>query len=146
MFNETIVTLRGYVGGTVTARTAGEVPVASFRLGCTPRYLQRKSQEWVDGETQWFTVTAWRALAVNCERSLRRGDAVVVHGKLTQRTYLNKAGVETPSLEVDAMLVGHDLSRGISLFTKTPRPSVPRPEERPTDQEQPANAEDTAAA
>ncbi|MFC4786924.1 single-stranded DNA-binding protein [Nocardioides sp. MAHUQ-72] len=117
--NETIVTLQGWLGNDVTVRLAGDTTVATFRVACTPRRYQRKTDEWVDGDTQWYTVNAWRGLAENCERSLRRGDPVVVHGRLNAQTWTNSAGVEVTSFEVDATLVGHDLGKGVSQFTRT---------------------------
>jgi single-strand DNA-binding protein len=117
--NETFVTLRGWLGGDVKHRQAGETPVAEFRLGVTPRYLDRKLASWVDGETQWFTVTAWRALADHCRDSLRRADPVLVHGRLSQRRYVNTDNVEVTVLEVTATSVGHDLALGTSEFRRT---------------------------
>lgn len=124
--NETTVTLQGWLGTDVVVRQAGDAVVATFRVGCTPRRYQRKTDSWVDGDTQWYTVNAWRGLAENCDRSLRRGDPVVVHGRLNAQTWSNSAGVEVTSFEVDAMLVGHDLSRGFSAFTKTTGGAGPR--------------------
>ncbi len=125
MFNETTVTLQGWVGGDVMLRTAGETVVANFRVACTPRRFSRKTQEWVDGPTQWYTVNAWRALGEHCQHSLNRGDPVVVHGRANSHTYINKAGVEITELEVEATFVGHDLSRGTSAFTRAARPGGP---------------------
>jgi len=121
--NETMVTLQGWLGGDVTVRQAGDATVASFRVACTPRRYQKRTDEWVDAETQWYTVKAWRGLGVNCERSLRRGDPVVVHGRLNAQTWTNSANVEVTSFEVEATLVGHDLARGVSQFTRTPGPA-----------------------
>ena len=120
MLNDTMVTLQGHVGGPVNLRQAGDSPVANLRVACTPRRFQRHSNEWVDGETQWYSVSAWRHLGEHCARSLKSGDPVIVHGRLHTRTYTNKDGVEVTSLEVEALLVGHDLSRGISAFSKRP--------------------------
>ena len=78
--NETYVTLSGWLGGDVTMRDAGGVPVAHFRVASTPRRYVRKSDTWEDGDTQWYSVNAWRALAENCDSSLRRGDPVVLIG------------------------------------------------------------------
>jgi single-strand DNA-binding protein len=122
--NETVVTLQGWLGGAVTLREAGEVRVATFRVACTPRRYQRKSDTWVDGDTQWYTVNAWRALADNCAQSLRRGDPVVVHGRLNAQLWTSSAGVEITSFEVDAAFVGHDLNRGVGQFTRTARPAT----------------------
>jgi single-strand DNA-binding protein len=122
--NETLVTLQGNLGNDVTVRQAGDSKVATMRVACTPRRYQRKTEEWVDGDTQWFTVHAWRALADNVEQSLRRGDPVVVHGRLSAQTWTNSAGMEVTTFEVDATFVGHDLNRGTSSFTRTPRPAA----------------------
>lgn len=119
--NETIVTLQGWLGSDVTVRQAGDVPVAAFRVAATPRRYNRKTGSWEDSPTQWYSVSAWRGLADNCATSLRRGDPVVVHGRLTVSVWVNAQGVEVTSFEVDATLVGHDLSRGTSAFTRTPK-------------------------
>ena len=118
---ETTVTLQGWLGGNVTTRVAGDTVVASFRVACTPRRFQRSTGTWVDGATQWYTVTAWRALAENCQQSLRRGDPVVVHGRLTVTSWAGRDGVEQSTLEIEATHVGHDLGRGTSRFTRTPK-------------------------
>jgi single-strand DNA-binding protein len=123
--NETYVTLRGWLGADVRHRLAGDTPVAEFRLGVTPRWFDSKRSDWVDGTTQWYTVKAWRQLADNCRDSLRRADPVVVHGRLSQSTWV-KDGVERTSLEVTAVSVGHDLSLGTSQFRRV----LPRREER----------------
>jgi single-strand DNA-binding protein len=119
--NETLVTLQGWLGGEVTTRQAGDSVVANFRVATTPRRYQKKSDTWVDGATQWYTVNAWRALAENCGRSLRRGDPVVVHGKLNAQVWTNSAGIEVASFEVEASFVGHDLNRGTSEFSRNVR-------------------------
>lgn len=123
--NHTLVTLQGYVGGPVKLRAAGESVVASFRLGCTPRRYQRGSESWVDdGQTQWFTVNAWRSLGDNCAASLQIGDAVFVSGRMSLHTWVNNDGVEQQSWEVTATAVGHDLNRGTSRFVRPARPEA----------------------
>jgi single-strand DNA-binding protein len=119
--NDSIITLRGYVGADPIVRRVGEVSVANFRLACTPRKLNRSTGEWSDGVTQWFTVSAWRQLGENVGRSLRKGDPVVVHGRLTARSYVNKDGLEVNTFEVEANVVGHDLNRGMTSLSRSPR-------------------------
>ena len=123
--NESMITVRGWLGGDVDLRRAGDVPVASFRLACTPRKFNRRTENWSDGETQWFTVSCWRGLAENCAASLRRADAVVVVGRFEVRSFVNSQGVEVQTFEIDATHVGHDLSRGTSRFVRPPRPDQP---------------------
>ena len=119
--NETLITLQGNLGNDVAVRQAGDSRVATFRVACTPRRYQKKTEEWVDGDTQWYTVNAWRGLAETCEQSLHRGDPVFVHGRLNAQVWTNSAGIEVTTFEVDALVVGHDLGRGTSVFTRTPR-------------------------
>lgn len=121
------IIVRGWLGADVVLREAGGVPVASFRLACTPRKFNRRTEAWSDGETQWYSVSCWRGLAENCAKSLRRGDPVVVHGRLELRPYVNNNDVEVVSFEIDAVHVGHDLSRGTSVFTRAPKVEQPPP-------------------
>jgi single-strand DNA-binding protein len=121
MYNETIVTLQGRVGTDVVLRQAAGATVANFRLACTPRRLNRQTGEWGDGPTQWYSVSTWRTLAEHCAASLHRGDAVIVHGRLDMRSYVNKSGVETLDISVDASSVGHDLTWGTSSYSRVQR-------------------------
>ncbi|QIG42133.1 single-stranded DNA-binding protein [Nocardioides anomalus] len=122
--NETHVTLQGNLGGDVRFHDTAKGAVASFRVGTTPRWPDRTTGAWVDGDTTWYTVTAWRALARNCAASLHKGDPVVVHGRLTGREWSNAQGSGT-TLEVDATFVGHDLNRGTGTFARTgPGPAL----------------------
>lgn len=131
MANDTIVTIQGWIGSTPTLREVAGVPVLGFRIGCTPRHFHRSSGAWVDGTTQWYSVTAWRRLASLAGASLAQGDPVVVHGRLEHRSYVSKAGVETLALEIEAVTIGHDLSRGTAVFTRSREatPAVPAGQE-----------------
>jgi single-strand DNA-binding protein len=121
MINETTVTLQGWLGGEVDLRQAAGVPVARFRVAATPRRRSRDG-EWSDTVTQWYSVSAWRGLGENCAASLRRGDAVVVHGRLVLQTYLTKNGIEAVDMQVEAIAVGPDLSKGTATFRRPSRP------------------------
>jgi single-strand DNA-binding protein len=117
--NESYITVHGYVVATPVVRTVGEHTVANFRIGVTPRKLERSSGEWRDAETQWYSVSAWRALGDNVARSLRKGDPVIVQGRLSARTWVNAQHSEVLAHEIEATVVGHDLRRGFSTFAKT---------------------------
>jgi single-strand DNA-binding protein len=115
---ETFVQMTGYVGGDVNLREAS-VPIADFRLASTPRVY--RDGEWTDGPTTWITVKAFRVLAVNVAGSLRRGDPVIVIGRLRTATW-ERDGQTIERLELDALTVGPDLRRGMSHFHKNARP------------------------
>lgn len=118
--NDTYITFHGYAGSDVRHRAAKEVSVATLRVASTPR-LKREG-EWVDGETTWYSVTAWRTLADHVHRSVHKGDPVIVHGRLRTESWQAQDGTTSTTLHVEATMVGHDLTRGLSHFVKTPRP------------------------
>ena len=146
--NETLISLQGWLGGDVSCREAGDATVASFRVASTPRRYNRKTEQWGNGDTQWYTVNAWRALGEHCATSLRRGDPVVVHGRLNATTWTNSAGLEVTSFEIDAFSVGHDLTRGTSTFTRSPStaPAAPSEQQHEPQQEQEAGEREEVAA
>ena len=125
--NETIVTVVGNVAQEPKMRvTSGGVRVVSFRLASTERRYNRDINSWRDGDTTFYTVSCWRAMAENVFASLRTGQPVVVHGRLRHRSY-EKDGQRRAVLEIEAYALGHDLSRGISTFTKvTPTSAADR--------------------
>jgi single-strand DNA-binding protein len=124
--NDTAITFSGWVGSDVTMDQVGNVPVCTFRVGTTPR-VRRRSGEWVDGETVWQTVKAWRALALNIADSVHKGDAVVVHGKLVADVWHKDDGSISTKYIVVASAIGHDLNRGTSVFAKASRSVVEEP-------------------
>lgn len=117
---DTFVTFQGWVGSEVRHRVVKETSVASFRVGVTPRL--RREGDWVDGETGWYTVTVWRTLADHVRQSIRKGDPVIVSGRLRTETWTPEEGSPSTTMLVDATLVGHDLTRGCSHWWRGDRP------------------------
>ena len=99
---------------------AGPSVVANLRVAVTPRRRARDSDDWVDGETMWFSVSVWRTAAANSVSSLNQGDRVVVKGRLAQRTWRDADGVERPSFDVDAEEVALDISRYPAMSLRRP--------------------------
>lgn len=125
---ETQVTLQGWAGSDVELRETSSGAVANFRLGCTPRYY--RNNEWHNGQTSWFTITMWRGLARNVAQSVRKGDPVVVQGRIRVESWQPGEDQQArTSWSVDAGFVGHDLTRGTSRFSRPARPSFEEPEE-----------------
>lgn len=118
--NETYVTVIGNVASEVRfATTDGGVAVASFRVASTPRRYGQSG--WMDGPTSYVTVKCWRGLAENANRSLAKGQPVVVHGRQTVRPWERDDGRTGTSVDIDADALGHDLRWGTTVFTKTTR-------------------------
>ncbi|WP_228718147.1 single-stranded DNA-binding protein [Kitasatospora acidiphila] len=119
--NETMVTMIGNVASMVQyGQTAGGIPMANFRLASTERRYDRARAEWVDGDTLWVTVLAWRGLASNVVSSLEKGDPVLVSGRLRVREWEDE-GKRRSVVEIDARAIGHDLGRGTSAFRSSVR-------------------------
>lgn len=118
--NETTVTVVGHVATEPTLRsTSGGARVTSFRLASTERRFDKGLSAWRDAHTTFFTVTAWRAMAENVCGSVQKGQPVVVHGRLRDSSYDNRDGQRRTVLEIEAFALGHDLSRGVAVFTKS---------------------------
>ncbi len=123
MLNEAQISLSGYVATQPFTRTVGDgIMNVTMRVGWTPRRRDRVTGEWVDGNTSYVTVVCWRNLAVNVATCMRKGDPVVVKGRLSVRTY-EKDGVTRTVAEVEASAVGHDLTRGVAQYQRV-RPRI----------------------
>ena len=120
MSQDNTITVRGYVTAEpkMRQRTAEQVPVATIRVGSTPRKLNRETGEWQDGETSYYSVTCWRKLAENVHGSLRKGDMVIVRGKVSIRSWLDDQQRVRMEVEIEADSVGHDLAFGWSRFNR----------------------------
>jgi single-strand DNA-binding protein len=108
------------VGNVLTApewrRTAKGTLVTHFRVASTARRLDRETGRWVDGDSLRVRVTCWRRLAEGVGASIALGDPVVVVGRLFTRDWTDADGNARTSYEMEAMAVGHDLSRGKGKF------------------------------
>ncbi|GAA2724854.1 single-stranded DNA-binding protein [Cellulomonas aerilata] len=117
--NDLTVTLVGWVGTEPRHYTgATATPFTSFRMANTRRYFDRAQDAWADGRTEWFTVKVWRQSALNVASSLRKGDPVLVHGRLSTEQWESPEGPRT-SLVLEALAIGPDLTYGRATFART---------------------------
>lgn len=98
--------------------TQDGLPITSFRLASAVTKFDREKNRWVDAETNWFTVTSFRQLAVNTATSVSKGDRVMIIGRLRVRDWDNGERAGT-SVEIEAENIGHDLVWGSSTFVRT---------------------------
>lgn len=125
--------------------TQDGLPITSFRLASSHRKFDRKENKWIDGETNWFTVTAFRQLAINSAGSVAKGDRILVTGKLRVRDWDNGERAGT-SVEIEADGLGHDMSWGSSVFTRTVLVREPEPSEEPEETEEEASEPELVGA
>lgn len=112
------ITLTGLVATTPRHITTSEgLAITSFRLASSQRRFDRASNRWVDGDTNWYTVSSFRALAENTSTSVSKGDRVIVTGKLRIRDWENTDRSGT-TVEVEAEALGHDLTWGVASYSR----------------------------
>ncbi|HEX4812691.1 MAG TPA: single-stranded DNA-binding protein [Nonomuraea sp.] len=95
--------------------------VARFRIASTPRYMDRQTNEWKDGESLFLTCNVWRQAAENAAESLQRGMRVIVQGRLKQRSYETKEGEKRTVYEVEVDEVGPSLRNATAKVNRTSR-------------------------
>lgn len=112
------------VGGMITPpnlrRLPDGTPVASFRMACNERRLDRETGAWIDRDSFYVTVTCWRRLAENVCVSLRSGDPIIVRGRLFTRNY-EVEGRRNSVTEMEADVVAPDLTRCTAGVIRTRR-------------------------
>ena len=117
------ITLTGLVATTPRYLTTSEgLTIASFRLASSKRRYDRGLGRWVDGDTNWYTVSAFRSLADNVSESVNKGDRVFVQGRLRLREWGNDNG-SGMTVEVEADIIGHDLCWNKVVATRVQRPA-----------------------
>jgi single-strand DNA-binding protein len=99
-----------------TAVTANGHTVTSFRLASSVRRQDKGTGEWHDEPPSYVTVVCWRRLAQNVTVSVKLGQPLVVYGRLKVRDW-ERDGRKGTTVEVEASAVGHDLSRGTSVWS-----------------------------
>ncbi|GAA3669684.1 hypothetical protein GCM10022224_037320 [Nonomuraea antimicrobica] len=95
--------------------------VARFRIASTPRFMDRQTNEWKDGESLFLTCNVWRQAAENAAESLQRGMRVIVQGRLKQRSYETKEGEKRTVYEVEVDEVGPSLRNATAKVNRTSR-------------------------
>ncbi|NEN06596.1 single-stranded DNA-binding protein [Diaminobutyricibacter tongyongensis] len=104
--------------------TSEGLPITSFRLAAAQRKFNRSTQSWETSDTNWYTVTAFRQLALNIAACVAKGDRIVVSGRLSIRDW--ESGERSGTVvEIDADAVGHDLTWGTSTYSRTLKRSEP---------------------
>jgi len=119
---DTVITLVGNLVDDPELRfTPSGQAVANFRIASTPRFLDKATNEWKDGESLFLTCTVWRQAAENVAESLTRGMRVIVQGRLKQRSYETKEGEKRSVFEVDADEVGPSLRNASAKVVRSSR-------------------------
>ena len=121
MANEAYISLIGFVATQPKkGQTKTGSQTVSMRVGWTPRTIDRNTGEWSDLPSSFATVQCYRKVAEHASVCLRRGDPIVLRGTLRVREYTDQNGQRRSAVEINAESIGHDMSRGISTYSKLP--------------------------
>lgn len=120
------VTIVGRAAGNPLVAEGGTGDRVTFRVVSTERRYDEATSGWVDGAEYGVSVVCWRSVAAGVLGQVRKGDPLVVIGRLSTRRYEKDGAVEYFT-EVRADLVGLDVARSGNRFRRS------TPEERPTD-------------
>ena len=110
MAGDTTITVIGNLTDDPELRfTPSGAAVAKFRIASTPRFLDKASGEWKDGEPLFLACNVWRQVAENVAESLQRGSRVIVSGRLRMRSYETKEGEKRTVIELEVDEIGPSL-------------------------------------
>lgn len=120
------ITLVGTIGTVPALQTSDDGrPFLNFRLATNHSWQNKETHQFVEGEPNWFTVKAFRSLAVNVHASVAKGQRIIVTGRLSVRRWENgeKSGTQ---VEVMADHIGHDLALGTARYSRMSTPDTSR--------------------
>ncbi len=126
MAGDTVITVVGNLTADPELRfTPSGAAVANFTVASTPRTFDKNSNEWKDGEALFLRCSVWRQAAENVAESLHKGTAVIVQGRLKQRSYETKEGEKRTVYELDVEEVGPSLKFATAKVNRTTRGGGP---------------------
>jgi len=101
--------------------TPSGAAVANFTVASTPRFLDKNTNEWKDGDALFLRCSIWRQAAEYVAESLQRGTRVIVQGRLRQRSYETKEGEKRTVVELEVDEIGPSLRYATAKVTKAQR-------------------------
>ena len=109
---ETYVTVQGNLTGDPVAHTtAAGASLVRIRVASNARRFDKNAGEFRDADPMFISVACWRTLGSHVLATLRKGDSVVVFGKLLYREFDDAQGNHQTRHEIEATAVGPDLNR-----------------------------------
>lgn len=101
--------------------TQGGMAMVTMGVAVSRRWLDRKSDEWQE-KTSWIDVTVFGQLAENVAQSLKKGDRVMVKGRLEQDEWEDReSGEKRSKLKMVADEIGGSLKWATASFERATR-------------------------
>lgn len=127
MFTNEIIIAGNLVDEVTLRYTPAGHTVAQFRVASTPRYQDKATGEWKDGDGVFLTCVVWRQMAEHVAETLLKGMRVLVVGRVRQRSYETSDGEQRTVYEVEVDDVGPSLRTATAKVTKAIRSTAAAP-------------------
>lgn len=111
------VTIVGRAGTNPTVSASPKGDRVTFRVISTERRFDEARQDWVDGDEYGVSVVCWRSLASSVLSTVRKGDPIVVMGRISTRRYEKNGNIEYFT-DVKGDFVGLDVAKLGSRFSR----------------------------
>ncbi len=122
MAGDTVITVVGNLTDDPELRfTSSGAAVANFTVASTPRFFDKQTNDWKDGDALFLRCSIWRQAAENVAESLTKGARVIVQGRLKQRSYETREGEKRTVYELDVDEVGPALRYATTKVAKVSR-------------------------
>ena len=122
MAGDTVITVVGNLTDDPELRfTASGAAVANFTVASTPRFFDKNTNDWKDGDALFLRCSIWRQAAENVAETLTKGARVIVQGRLKQRSYETREGEKRTVYELDVDEVGPSLKYATAKVAKVTR-------------------------
>jgi single-strand DNA-binding protein len=122
MAGDTVITVVGNLTDDPELRfTSSGAAVANFTVASTPRFFDKNTNDWKDGDALFLRCSIWRQAAENVAETLTKGARVIVQGRLKQRSYETREGEKRTVYELDVDEVGPSLRYATAKVTKVTR-------------------------
>jgi len=122
MAGDTTITIIGNLTDDPELRyTPNGAAVANFTVASTPRFLDKATNEWKDGDALFLRCSLWREAAENAAESLQRGMRVIAQGRLKQRSFETKEGEKRTVVELEVDEIGPSLRYATAKVTRAAR-------------------------
>lgn len=118
------ITLTGNLGADPELKF-GASGIAILKARVVTSGRKKTDTGWEDVDTTWWTVTAFRQLAENAAETLRKGDEVIIVGKVKQRQYDTPEGEKRSVTEVTADWIGPNLKKVSGSLNRVQRAAAP---------------------
>jgi len=86
----------------VTVVASSGRQLAKFSMATNEGYFDKNSNAWKDLPTEWHNIVVWGPLAQKVEKSVGKGDMVLVEGSIRTRKWKDKNGQDRWNTDIQA--------------------------------------------